>query len=380
MTTMIPRPALQERIEKAFAITPIVALLGPRQCGKTTIARIIAQKTRASLYDLEDPADDAALANPMLALAGKSGLVVIDEVQRRPELFPPLRVLVDRPDNTVRFLLLGSASPTLVRDVSETLAGRTSFVDMQGFSLDEVGSAEWKKLWLRGGFPRSWLADSDEASFEWRKGFIRTFLERDIPQLGITIPAPALSKFWTMIAHYHGQVWNGSVLARSLGISDKTVKRYLEILEGTFLVRTLLPWYENLGKRLVKSPKVYIRDSGILHALLGIADMDTLLSHPAAGASWEGYALETVLARVPGAQAYFYATHSGAEVDLLLLYKNKRYGFEMKLNQAPSLTRSMTVALEDLRLDGLFVIYPGTKAYPLAERVTALPLGASPLF
>lgn len=378
MTTLIPRPALLERIENAFAITPIVTLLGARQCGKTTIARIIAQKTQAPIFDLEDPADDAALSHPMLALSDKHGLIVIDEVQRRPELFPILRVLVDRPDNAARFLLLGSASPHLVRGVSESLAGRTSFVDMQGFSLDEVGSEAWQKLWLRGGFPRSWLADSDAASLEWRKGFIRTFLERDVPQLGISIPAVALSRFWTMIAHYHGQVWNSSVLARSLGISDKTVTRYLEILEGTFLVRRLPPWYENLGKRLVKSPKVYIRDSGILHALLGIADMDALLSHPSVGASWEGYALETLLSRFPGAQASFYATHSGAELDLVLDLGTTRYGFEMKLNQAPTLSRSMTIALEDLRLSHLYVVYPGTKTYPLAESITAVPLQSVP--
>ena len=378
MSAIIPRPALQERIEQAFAIAPIVTLLGPRQCGKTTIARLIAHNTPSAFFDLEDPADEAALANPMLALADKRGLVIIDEVQRRPELFPVLRVLVDKPDNTARFLLLGSASPALVRGVSETLAGRTSFVDMQGFSLDEVGNEAWQQRWLRGGFPRSWLADSDASSFAWRKAFIRTFLERDVPQLGIRIPASALSRFWTMLAHYHGQVWNGSVLARSLGISDKTVRHYLKILEGTFLIRTLPPWYENLGKRLVKAPKVYIRDSGMLHALLGISDMDTLLSHPAAGASWEGYALETILDRLPEAQPYFYATHSGAELDLLLLYKNKRYGFEMKLNQAPTLTRSMKVALEDLRLDSLLVIYPGTKTYPLAEHIRAVPLGSDP--
>lgn len=378
MPPFIPRPALLNRIEKAFTVTPIVTLLGPRQCGKTTLARVVAQKTSAVFFDLEDPADDRALANPMLALSGRVGLIVIDEVQRRPDLFPILRVLVDRPDNRARFLLLGSAFPSLVRGVSETLAGRTSLVDMHGFSLEEVGTGEWQKLWLRGGFPPSWLASSDEASFEWRKGFIRSFLERDIPQLGITIPASSLSRFWTMLAHYHGQVWNGSVLARSLGISDKTVKRYLEILEGTFLVRILLPWFENLGKRLVKSPKVYMRDSGILHGLLGIADWDGLLSHPAAGASWEGFAIETVLARVPDAQAYFYGTHGGSELDLLLLHRNKRYGFEMKLNQAPGLTRSLLTARDTLRLDSLFVLYPGTKTYALAEGITVLPLCEDP--
>jgi len=371
---MVPRPELMERIERAFQVTPIVTLLGPRQCGKTTIARMIAQKNGAAMFDLEDQADNTALANPKLALSGKRGLIIIDEIQHRPELFPALRVLVDRPDNSARFLLLGSASPMLVRGVSETLAGRTSFVDMAGFTLEEVGSSQWRQLWLRGGFPRSWLADSDALSFEWKKAFIRTFLERDIPQLGISIPAAALSRFWTMIAHYHGQIWNGSALSRSFGVSEKTVKRYLEILEGTFLVRTLPPWHDNLGKRLVKSPKVYIRDSGILHALLGIDTMDALLSHPVAGASWEGFAVESVRARFPEAQAFFYATHGGAELDLLLIYHDRRYGFEMKLNEAPKLTRSMMVSIEDLKLDGLFVIYPGTRQYPLSERVSAVPI------
>ena len=371
---MVPRPELLERIERAFQVTPIVTLLGPRQCGKTTIARMIAQKNGAAMFDLEDQADNTALANPKLALSGKRGLIIIDEIQHRPELFPALRVLVDRPDNSARFLLLGSASPMLVRGVSETLAGRTSFVDMAGFTLEEVGSSQWRQLWLRGGFPRSWLADSDALSFEWKKAFIRTFLERDIPQLGISIPAAALSRFWTMIAHYHGQIWNGSALSRSFGVSEKTVKRYLEILEGTFLLRTLPPWHDNLGKRLVKSPKVYIRDSGILHALLGIDTMDALLSHPIAGASWEGFALESVRARFPEAQAFFYATHGGAELDLLLIDHDRRYGFEMKLNEAPKLTRSMMVSIEDLKLDGLFVIYPGARQYPLSERTSAVPI------
>ena len=371
---MVPRPELLERIERAFQVAPIVTLLGPRQCGKTTIARMIAQKNGAAIFDLEDQADNAALANPKLALSGKRGLIIIDEIQNWPELLPALRVLVDRPDNAARFLLLGSASPMLVRGVSETLAGRTSFVDMAGFTLEEVGSSQWRQLWLRGGFPRSWLADSDALSFEWKKAFIRTFLERDIPQLGISIPAAALSRFWTMIAHYHGQIWNGSALSRSFGVSEKTVKRYLEILEGTFLVRTLPPWHDNLGKRLVKSPKVYIRDSGILHALLGIDTMDALLSHPVAGASWEGFAVESVRARFPEAQAFFYATHGGAELDLLLIDHNRRYGFEMKLNEAPKLTRSMMVSIENLKLDGLFVIYPGARQYPLSERVSALPI------
>jgi len=371
---MVPRPELLERIERAFQVTPIVTLLGPRQCGKTTIARMIAQKNGAAMFDLEDQADNTALANPKLALSGKRGLIIIDEIQHRPELFPALRVLVDRPDNSARFLLLGSASPMLVRGVSETLAGRTSFVDMAGFTLEEVGSSQWRQLWLRGGFPRSWLADSDALSFEWKKAFIRTFLERDIPQLGISIPAAALSRFWTMIAHSHGQIWNGSALSRSFGVSEKTVKRYLEILEGTFLLRTLPPWHDNLGKRLVKSPKVYIRDSGILHALLGIDTMDALLSHPIAGASWEGFALESVRARFPEAQAFFYATHGGAELDLLLIDHDRRYGFEMKLNEAPKLTRSMMVSIEDLKLDGLFVIYPGARQYPLSERTSAVPI------
>jgi len=373
---MIPRLRLQQRIENAFRIAPIVTLLGPRQCGKTTIARTIAQERAATIFDLEDPTDNAALENPKLVLGELQGLIILDEVQRRPDLFPVLRVLVDRPDNATLFLLLGSASPSLVRDVSETLAGRTSFVEMQGFSLDEVGIDAWQRLWLRGGFPRSWLAESDSISLEWRKAFIRTFLERDIPQLGISISAAALSRFWTMIAHYHGQVWNGSAIGRSLGVSEKTVKRYLEILEGTFLVRRLQPWHENLGKRLVKSPKIYIQDSGILHALLGIEDRRSLLSHPSVGGSWEGFAIEAVRATFPYGQPFFYATQGGAELDLLLLAHNKRYGFEMKLNEAPTMTRSMRIAIDDLGLEKLFVIYPGAKSYPLAENVSAVPLNA----
>jgi len=375
---MIARPILLQRIEKAFNVAPIVTLLGPRQCGKTTIARSIAQSTASCVFDLEEPADEAALSNPMLALGNRSGLVVIDEVQRRPDLFPILRVLADRPENPVRFLLLGSASPTLVRGVSESLAGRTSFVDMSGFDLSEVGSEVRDSRWLRGGFPRSWLAAGDDASLQWRKSFIRTFLERDVPQLGISISAAMLSKFWMMSAHYHGQLWNGSVLARSLGVSEKTAKRYLEILEGTFLTRIILPWFENVGKRLVKAPKVFVRDTGLLHALLDIGDMDALFSHPKVGASWEGFAIEEIIARYPEGQHYFYATHGGAELDLLLLYKGKRYGFEMKMNQAPTFSRSMGIALADLKLDGLFVIYPGSKAYQLGESAQVLPLTQLP--
>lgn len=388
---MIARPNLLRKIEDSFRITPIVTLLGPRQCGKTTLARMFMDagcgfagngnegENEVCLFDLEDPADDAALANPMLALRDRKGLVILDEVQRRPDIFPVLRVLADRLEARTRFLLLGSASPSLVKGVSESLAGRSGFVDIGGFEIAETGGEDYRKLWLRGGFPRAWLADSDADSMAWRKGFVRSFLERDIPQLGISIPSSTLSRFWTMIAHYHGQIWNGSELARAMGVSEKSVKRYIEILEGTFVCQSLQPWFENLGKRLVKSPKVFIRDSGILHTLLGIGSMDNLLSHPKAGASWEGFAMGEVLARYPDGQPYYYATHGGAELDLLLVCGGKRYGFEMKLNQAPTYTRSMGIATADLSLDALFVVYPGDKAYALRENARAVPLASLPV-
>lgn len=352
----------------------MTALLGPRQCGKTTLARVFAEDKQVTRFDLESQPDRQRLQNPELALGMLSGLVILDEIQLVPELFNVLRVLVDRPDSQTRFLVLGSASPDLVRNVSETLAGRVEFVELAGFDLRETGTAEWETLWLRGGFPRSFLADSDEDSVAWREGFIRTFLERDLPQLGIAIPAAAMRRFWTMLAHYHGQTWNASELARSMGLSDKTVRSYLDILTGAFLVRQLQPWHENLGKRQVKAPKVYLRDSGLLHSLLNLPDRSSLWMHPRVGASWEGFALEQVLRLVNPSEAFFWATHNGSEVDLFFVIRGRRYGIEIKFNEAPKVTRSMHVALQDLNLDHLWIIYPGQHSYPAHEKITVCPL------
>jgi predicted AAA+ superfamily ATPase len=371
---MIERPFYLERLAAAASRSPVTALLGPRQCGKTTLARRFAQDRTATYFDLESLPDVRRLENPELVLGPLEGLVVLDEIQAMPELFSVLRTLVDRPENRARFLILGSASPALVRNVSETLAGRVEFVELAGFDLAEAGGQDWKTLWLRGGFPRSFLAESEEDSLAWREGFIRTFLERDIPQLGITIPATAMRRFWMMLAHYHGQTWNASDLARSMGMSDKTVRSYLDILTGTFMVRQLQPWHENIGKRQVKAPKVYFRDSGLLHSLLDLTDERSLLGHPKVGASWEGFALEQVLQAARPAAAYFWATHSGAEVDLFFLQHGRRLGVEIKFNEAPKITPSMRAALEDLRLDHLWVVYPGQHAYPVHEKIAVWPL------
>jgi predicted AAA+ superfamily ATPase len=293
-----------------------------------------------------------------------------------PELFQVLRVLVDRQENQARFLILGSASPTLIKSASESLAGRIEFIELSGFDLFEVGTSNRNTLWLRGGFPLAYLANTLDDSLAWREGFIRTFLERDIPQLGINIPAVAMRRFWTMLAHYHGQTWNASELARSMGLSDKTVRSYLDILTGTFMVRQLQPWFENLGKRQVKSPKVYFRDSGLLHSLLGITDETSLLGHPKSGASWEGFAIEQVLQALRPAQAYFWGTYSGSELDLMFFQDGKRYGVEVKFNEAPTVTTSMRTAVKDLSLDHLWVVYPGTDEYPVEKNITTLPLMA----
>jgi predicted AAA+ superfamily ATPase len=371
---MIPRPNLVRRVKSALRRSPAVVLLGPRQCGKTTLARGIAAERRCEYFDLEDPRDLAQLESPMLALEPLRGLVVIDEVQRRPELFPVLRVLIDRPGARAKFLLLGSASPHVVRDVSESLAGRVALVDMSGFDVREIGAENYRRLWLRGGLPRSYLARSHAASRQWRDSFIRTFLERDIPQLGIAIPAATLRRFWMMVAHYHGQVWNAAEFARSLGQGEKPARRYLDLLSGAFVVRQLPPWFENISKRQVKSPKVYVRDSGLLHALLGLETQSDLLGHPKLGASWEGFALEQVLAVTGAEKAYCWATYSGAEIDLVVFRGARRVGFEFKCTDAPRMTRSIRAAMESLHLDRVYVVYPGEKSYAMAEKVEAVSL------
>lgn len=371
---MIQREALSQRISVSLARSRVVALIGPRQCGKTTLARQFVPMESANYFDLEDPVSLARLDQPMTALQGLHGLVVIDEIQRRPDLFPVLRVLCDHTPLPARFLILGSASPDLLRQSSESLAGRLETVTMSGFSLAEVGVDMQAPHWLRGGFPLAFLAGSDEDSAAWRKSFVQTFLERDLPQFGINIPAQTLLRFWTMLAHYHGQVWNAAELARSLGVSEPTVRRYLDVLTGLFMVRQLQPFHANLAKRQVKACKVYFRDSGILHHLLGIRSQRDLLLHPKLGASWEGYAVEETLNAIAPDEAYFWGTHNGAELDLMLVKNGRRVGVECKRLDAPRLTPSMRIALDDLALDHLVVIYPGVHAYSLAERVTVTPL------
>ena len=371
---MIPRPALSRGIATALTRSRVVVLIGPRQCGKTTMARTFVPSDSLNYFDLEDPVSLARLDEPMTALRSLRGPVVIDEIQRRPNLFPILRVLVDRDPLPTRFLLLGSASLGLMQQSSESLAGRLEIVTMSGFCLTEVGLDTMTEHWLRGGFPLSFLAPSEADSFAWRKNFVQTFLERDLPQLGLRVPATTMLRFWTMLAHHHGQIWNGAELARSLGVSQPTVRHYLDGLEGVFMVRELRPWHANLKKRQVKSPKAYFRDTGLLHQLLGVRSERDLLTHPKLDASWEGYVIDETLKAVSCDQAYFWATHGGAELDLLLLKNGRRVGVECKRVDAPRLTRSMHIALDDLQLERLVVVYPGTRPYPLSERVAAVPL------
>ncbi len=373
---MLPRTGLLAHIRAALARSRVVALVGPRQCGKTTLARILARAGRVAYFDLEDPRSLAQLDQPMTALEGLRGLVVIDEVQLRPDLFPVLRVLADRRPLPARFLVLGSASPSLLRQSSESLAGRMEVIEIGGFSLAEVGARRLERHWLRGGFPLSYLARSQAASVAWRTQFVRSFVERELPQLGASLPPQALRRFWTMVAHYHGQVWNAAEPARSLGSAETTVRRYLDLLAGAYMVRQLAPWHENLGKRQVKSPKVYVRDSGLLHQLLGIGGAEELLAHPKCGASWEGYAIEQAIGVVQPNEAYFWATHQGAELDLLLFKDGRRFGVEAKRADAPRLTRSMRIALDELKLEHLAILYPGSRGYALSDRVTVVPLEA----
>ncbi|HEY0883402.1 MAG TPA: ATP-binding protein [Archangium sp.] len=375
MTTtksLIRREILTQRIRSALRRSPVVALLGPRQCGKTTLAETV--EPRAVRFDLEDPAALGALDAPMATLGPLEGLIVFDEILRLPSLFAALRVRADKASESKRFLILGSASPELVAGASESLAGRVEFVDMGGFSLDEVGVESWRRLWWRGGFPRSFLAESDEDSSVWRENFARTFLERDIPQLGLRIAPLNLRRFWTIVAHYHGKVWNHAEVGSALGLDEKTVRRYLDVLAGAFMLRVLPPWFENVGKRQRKAPKAYVRDSGMLHTLLSLDSPERMLSHPALGASFEGFALELVAEALPTRDLYYWAVHSGPELDLLAFVSGRRVGFEFKYSDAPTLTPSMTQALEHLQLDALKVVYPGTRRYSLGERVEALPL------
>jgi hypothetical protein len=369
------RSAEVRDVRRLIATNPIVAILGPRQIGKTTLARAIGLgwKGPTTTFDLEDPRDLERLGDPTTALRPLRGLVVIDEIQRRPDLFPILRVLADRDPRPTRFLVLGSASPGLLRQSAESLAGRIAYFELQGFGLRDVG-AQWNRLWLRGGFPRSYLARGEAESLRWRRDLIRTFLERDLPELGITIPARTIRQFWLMLAHYHGQIWNGAELARAFGMAETTVKRYLDLLTNTFMVRALPPWSENIGKRVVKTSKVYLADTGLLHALLDIPNARALDGHPKIGASFEGFALQEVVRalRVHPEQCYFWATHQGAELDLLIVEGARRRGFEFKRSDAPGVTKSMRIAIEDLGLETIDVVHTGPTTYPLSDRIRAV--------
>ena len=375
---MIVRRDRLRRLDGLLAGHPVVGLIGARQVGKTTLARQAGRRRGAAVFfDLEDPRDLARLANPLLALEPLRGLVVLDEIQRKPDLFTVLRVLADRRRTPARFLVLGSASPDLLRQSSESLAGRIAYLELSGLSLDEVGPDRGASaLWLRGGFPRSFLAPSNAASLEWRRSFVQTFLERDLPQLGLNLPATTMRRFWMMLAHAHGQIWNASEFGRSFGVADTTVRRYLDALTAALVVRQLAPWHENLSKRQVKSPKVYVADCGLLHALLDLEHARALEGHPKLGASWEGFAISELVThlRVRWDQCYFWATHAGAELDLLVTVGRRRAGFEIKRTDAPRLTPSMRHALADLRLDHLTVIHAGKDTFPLAPRVNAVPL------
>jgi predicted AAA+ superfamily ATPase len=398
---MIPRPMLEQAVAAALGRSRAVVLAGPRQAGKTTLARRFLAPGSPRYFDLENALDARRLDEPLATLAPLRGLVVIDEVQRRPELFPALRVLIDRSDEPGQYLLLGSASPALLRQAGESLLGRVETIEVGGFDLAEVTgpaavaevaafsvalaaraaktegtTAPAQRLWLRGSFPRSYLAATDADSLAWRRNAIASHVELDLPQLGINIAAPAMLRFWRMLAHLHGQIWSAAGPARSLGVSEPTVRRYLETLTQTLMVRQLLPWHANVGKRQVKAPKVYLRDSGLLHALLDLATLEQMLSHPSCGASWEGFALEQVLRLARPDEAYFWATHQGTELDLLLLKGRSRIGVEIKRADAPQVTRSMRIAIDDLQLDALYVVYPGDKRVALAPGIEAVPLWA----
>ncbi len=373
---MLPRPTHATRIDSLLRSFPTVGLIGARQVGKTTLARSLGETSAGPVtrFDLEDPRDTAALREPMLALEPLRGLVILDEIQRCPELFPVLRVLADRPETPARFLVLGSASPHLLRQSSETLAGRIAYHELGGFDLEEVEPARWETLWVHGGFPRSFLAVNDEEASEWRSQFVRTFPEVELDELGLRLPSPTLRRFWTMLAHYHGQTWNGEELARAFGVSARTVRRYLDLLCATFMARVLPPWFENLGKRQVKAPKVYLSDSGLLHSLLGIDSRRSLLAHPKVGASFEGFAIQQVIRRlrVRDDECFSWGLHTGSKLDLLVVSGERRLGFEMKATDAPRTTRSMHSAIETLRLDRLDVIHAGARTFALGDRIRAV--------
>ena len=371
---MLNRRELTDRIRLALSRARVVLLVGPRQVGKTTLARSFLSADDPNYLDLEIPEVEALLAQSMTALKARRGLVVIDEVQRAPEIFKTLRVLADRADLPARFLLLGSAGPALLRQSSESLSGRVEIIEIGGFTIDEVGAGGIATLWQRGGFPLSFTARTDQDSRIWRQQFVATFLERDLPQLGLNVPAPAMRRFWGMLAHYHGQTWNAADPARSLGVSEPTVPKYLDWLTGTLMVRQLPSWFENIGKRQVKAPKIYFRDSGLLHELLGIRDDAALATHPRSGASWEGFAIEQILRIAAPDEAYFWATYAGAELDLLMIKDGRKVGVEINRADAPRLQPSMQIAMRDLKLDALYVVYPGARRYAIADGIEAVPL------
>jgi len=375
---MLDRNQELKTLQRLLQRHPVVGIIGARQVGKTTLARLFIAKKKGpySYFDLENPEDLARLEDPMLALKGLKGLVVIDEIQRYPGLFAVLRFLVDRPKPTTRFLVLGSASPDLLRQGSETLAGRIFYHELGGFSLDEVGAENHTRLWLRGGFPRSYLARSHAESDEWRRGFIRTFLERDLPQLGITIRSTTLRRFWSMLTHYHGQIWNASEFARSFGVADTTVRNYLDLLTSALIIRQLPPWHENISKRQVKVPKVYVADSGVLHTLLSLRTLTDLEGHPKVGASWEGFVIGQIIRRLKARadECFFWATHGGAELDLLIVRGRQRLGFEIKRTSSPRITPSMRNVLSDLKLKRLDVIHAGDHTFHMDKKVRAVAL------
>ncbi len=374
---MILRTKYLNKINELLTNNLIVALIGPRQVGKTTLALEIAKQfSKVTHFDLEDSIALARLKDPMLALQSLEGLIVLDEIQHMPDLFKVLRVLADQPDQKRKFLILGSASPALLKQTSESLAGRIAYLEISGFSLQEVGEQNLNKLWIRGSFPRSYLSPDEASSMSWRQQFIRTFLERDLPQLGITIPAITMRRFWMMLAHYHGQIWNAAEFSRAFGMNDKTVRNYLDILTSTFVVQQLAPWWENISKRQVKAPKIFLSDTGLLHALLGLNTLEELEGHPKIGASWEGFVINTILTQldVQPEEVFYWSTFTGAELDLLIMRGNIRLGFEIKRTVSPTLTRSIQNAIEDLKLSHVYVVNANDQIYPLAANVTAIGL------